>query len=144
MCQHSHAEVVHQTCRLRRLRLGSMLLDGADAADRVAQIDGLVCVTRGRMVRTVLPESQKEGEMSDEINRGRRRFLGAAAMTIAAAELGMMRSARGQSKERGPADAARVKRSASGSFAALKQMEAGLLSAGYAEAGAASGPAVVL
>jgi len=35
--------------------------------------------------------------MSDEINNGRRRFLGAAAMTIAAAEFGMMVSAKAHS-----------------------------------------------
>ena len=45
--------------------------------------------------------------MSEEINHHRRRFLGTAAMTIAAAQLGMIGSANAQSGKTKPADAAR-------------------------------------
>jgi pimeloyl-ACP methyl ester carboxylesterase len=72
----------------------------------------------------------------EEINQHRRRFLGTAAMTIAAAELGIIGSASAQSSQAKPADAA--------SFGSPKQIDAGLLNVGYAEAGPADGPAVIL
>ncbi len=40
--------------------------------------------------------------MSNEINHERRRFFGAAAMTLAAAQFGLVRSASAQSKTAGP------------------------------------------
>jgi len=40
--------------------------------------------------------------MSNEINHERRRFFGAAAMTLAAAQFGLVRSASAQSKAAGP------------------------------------------
>ena len=48
--------------------------------------------------------------MSEEINHDRRRFLGTAAMTIAAAELGMIGSANAQSGKTKPADCPRSSR----------------------------------
>jgi nitrous oxide reductase len=39
--------------------------------------------------------------MSEEINHDRRRFLGTAAMTFAAAQLGMIGSAKAQSSKTG-------------------------------------------
>jgi pimeloyl-ACP methyl ester carboxylesterase len=59
-------------------------------------------------------------------------FLGATATTFAAAQLAMI----------GPAGAQST--SAHTSFASLKQINAGLLSVGYAEAGPADGPTVIL
>jgi len=59
-------------------------------------------------------------------------FLGATATTFAAAQLAMIGPAAAQST------------SAHTSFASLKQINAGLLSVGYAEAGPADGPAVIL
>ena len=82
--------------------------------------------------------------MSEEINQNRRRFLGAAAMTIAGAYLGMTGSARAQSDETTPAALPSVKPGSNTSFGALKQIDAGVLNVGYAEAGPADGPAVVL
>jgi len=82
--------------------------------------------------------------MSEEINHHRRRFLGAAAVTIAAARLGMVGSAQAQSDGIKPAAAPPVKPNTDASLGALKQIEAGVLSVGYAEAGPAGGPAVVL
>jgi pimeloyl-ACP methyl ester carboxylesterase len=62
-------------------------------------------------------------------NVDRRQFLEAAAMSVAAAELG------------GPTLAAAALAS---SLGALKRVKAGLLSVGYAEAGPSDGPAVLL
>jgi pimeloyl-ACP methyl ester carboxylesterase len=75
---------------------------------------------------------------------GRRRFLGIAAMSIAAAELGMAGSADAKSSEKTPADAASVKPGTNTSFGPLKQIDAGVLNIGYAEAGPADGAAVIL
>jgi pimeloyl-ACP methyl ester carboxylesterase len=81
--------------------------------------------------------------MSQKINRDRRRFLGTAAMTIAAAQLALSGSAAAQAgKTR--AELPRIKRGSNTSFGSLKQIDAGLLNVGYAEAGPADGPAVIL
>jgi pimeloyl-ACP methyl ester carboxylesterase len=69
----------------------------------------------------------------------RRRFLGAAALTIAAAELAMIDSAGAQSSTISP-----IKPGTNTSFASLKQIDAGSLSVGYAEAGPVDGPPVIL
>jgi pimeloyl-ACP methyl ester carboxylesterase len=82
--------------------------------------------------------------MSDEINQDRRRFFGAVAMTIAAAQLGMTGSAQAQSRKTTPADLPTIKPGTNTSFGALKQIAAGVLNVGYAEAGPANGPAVIL
>jgi pimeloyl-ACP methyl ester carboxylesterase len=76
--------------------------------------------------------------MSEEINYDRRRLLGTAATTIAAAQLGMM------STKTQPADLPPIKPGANTSFGSLKQIDAGLLNVGYAEAGPPDGPAVIL
>jgi len=65
--------------------------------------------------------------MNDEINGDRRRFLSAAAAIVAAGRFGAI-------------DA----RAAQSSFGALKAIDAGVLNIGYAEAGPAGGPPVVL
>jgi pimeloyl-ACP methyl ester carboxylesterase len=82
--------------------------------------------------------------MAEEINHQRRRFLGTAAMTIAAAQLGITGSAHEQSGKTKPADQLAIQSGTNSSFGALKQIDAGLLNVGYAEAGSASGPAVIL
>ncbi len=82
--------------------------------------------------------------MSEEINHDRRRFLGTAALTIAAAELLMTGSADAQSGKAKPADAPTTKPGTNTSFGSLKQIDAGLLNVGYAEAGPADGRAVIL
>jgi pimeloyl-ACP methyl ester carboxylesterase len=83
-------------------------------------------------------------KMSEEINHHRRRFLGTAAMTIAAAEFVMIGSADAQSSKTKPADAITIKPGSNTSFGPLKQIDAGVLNVGYAEAGPADGPAVIL
>src|SRR5215207_10292735 len=82
--------------------------------------------------------------MSEEIKHDRRRFFGTAAMTIAAARLGMIGSADAQSGKLNAADASTIEPGTNTSFGPLKQIDAGVLNVGYAEAGPADGPAVVL
>jgi pimeloyl-ACP methyl ester carboxylesterase len=82
--------------------------------------------------------------MSDDINRDRRRFLGTAAMTIAAAQFALSGSAEAQSGKAKPAELPRIKPGTHTSFGALKQIDAGVLNVGYAEAGPVDGPPVIL
>src|SRR6266566_4566471 len=82
--------------------------------------------------------------MSEHINHHRRRFLGTAATTIAAASLGAIRPARAQSSKQGQVDVPKAKPGSHTSFGPIKQIDAGLLNVGYAEAGPADGPVVIL
>jgi pimeloyl-ACP methyl ester carboxylesterase len=79
-----------------------------------------------------------------EVKYDRRRFLGSAAMTIAAAELVMIDSAHARSGKTKAARATTIKPGANKSFGPLKQINAGVLNVGYAEAGPPSGPPVIL
>jgi len=83
-------------------------------------------------------------KMSEPINHDRRRFLGTAAMTIAAAQLVVSGSADAQSSAAKPADLPRIKPGTHTSFGTLKQINAGVLNVGYAEAGPADGAVVIL
>jgi pimeloyl-ACP methyl ester carboxylesterase len=85
-----------------------------------------------------------ERSMPEEINHHRRRFLGTAAIAVAAAELVMTASANAQSTATNTADATATKPATTNSFGPLKQVDAGVLNVGYAEAGPADGPAVIL
>ena len=80
----------------------------------------------------------------DEIDRYRRLFFGNAAMAIAAAQLGMIGAAIAQSSKTEPARVPEIKRGTNTSFASMKQIDAGVLNVGYAEAGPADGPPVIL
>jgi pimeloyl-ACP methyl ester carboxylesterase len=83
-------------------------------------------------------------KIAEQINRRRRTFVGAAVVAAAAAQLGIIGSAAAQP---GKANAKRlpaIKPGTNTSFGALKQIDAGVLNVGYAEAGPADGPAVVL
>jgi pimeloyl-ACP methyl ester carboxylesterase len=77
----------------------------------------------------------------DEINQDRRRFFGTAAMAVAATQLGMISPAAAQQVE---AKMPAIKPGTNTSFGPLKQIDAGVLNIGYAEAGPANGPAVIL
>jgi pimeloyl-ACP methyl ester carboxylesterase len=77
----------------------------------------------------------------DEINQDRRRFFGTATMAVAAVQLGMAGRARAQRME---AKIPAIKPGTNTSFAPLKQIDAGVLNIGYAEAGPTNGPAVIL
>jgi pimeloyl-ACP methyl ester carboxylesterase len=82
--------------------------------------------------------------MPEDINHHRRRFFGTAAMSIAAAQLIFSGSARAQAGNAKPAALPNIKPGTNTSFGPLKQIDAGLLNVGYAEAGPANGPAVIL
>ena len=89
-------------------------------------------------------DAERELQMSQERKCNRRRFLGIAAMSIVGAELGMIGSANAQSTKAKPAEVSNRKPGTNTSFAPLKQIDAGVLNVGYAEAGPADGPAVIL
>jgi pimeloyl-ACP methyl ester carboxylesterase len=83
-------------------------------------------------------------EMNMEpIDHDRRRFLGAAAIS-AAAGMVLTGSASAQTARPKSANLPATKRGSNTSFAVLKQIDAGVLNVGYAEAGPASGPVVLL
>ena len=82
--------------------------------------------------------------MSEQINHQRRRFFGTAAMTVAAVQFGVIASANAQSSVAKPAALPPTKPGTNTSFGALKQIPAGVLNVGYAEAGPANGPVVLL
>jgi pimeloyl-ACP methyl ester carboxylesterase len=86
----------------------------------------------------VTRESQTE-----TIDQPRRSFFGTAAMTIAAAQLGVIAAAAAQTSQ-AAAKVSAIKPGTNTSFKALKQINAGLLNVGYAEDGPADGPPVVL
>ena len=76
----------------------------------------------------------------EEIDHHRRRVFGAGALALAAAQFGMIRSAAAQSSEtkRTPSPATDT------TFPSLKQVDAGVLSVGYADVGPADGPVAIL
>jgi hypothetical protein len=82
--------------------------------------------------------------VSEETNPDRRRFLGTATMSIAAAQLSMIGSAAAQSGKTKLTGVPPIKPGTNTSFGSLKQIDAGLLSVGYAEVGPLDGPPVVL
>src|ERR1051325_2038904 len=79
--------------------------------------------------------------MSKEIKYNRRRFLGTTATAIAAARLVMMDSTDAQSSNE---PAITIKLGTNTSFGSLKQIDAGVLNVGYADAGPPDGPPVIL
>jgi len=81
---------------------------------------------------------------SPEINWARRRFFGAAATTLVGAQLVLSGAADAQPSKAKSADLPRIKPGANTSFGTLKQIDAGVLNIGYAEAGPADGPVVIL
>ncbi|MBW4421683.1 MAG: alpha/beta hydrolase [Myxacorys californica WJT36-NPBG1] len=82
--------------------------------------------------------------MSDKTNHQRRRFLGTAVMTIAATQLGRFGSANAQSSQTESATLSRIQSGTNSSFGSLKQINAGVLNVGYAEAGPVNGRPVIL
>jgi pimeloyl-ACP methyl ester carboxylesterase len=77
--------------------------------------------------------------MSEGTDQERRRFVGAAVMALAAAQFVRVGSADAQ-----PKLGSAIKPGTYTSFGPLKQIDAGVLNVGYAEAGPADGPAVLL
>jgi pimeloyl-ACP methyl ester carboxylesterase len=82
--------------------------------------------------------------MSEHTDPDRRHFLGAAATAVVAARLGMTGLAQVIPGSHATGIAPTGGASSRVSFDSLKQIDAGLLNVGYAEAGPDAGPAVVL
>jgi pimeloyl-ACP methyl ester carboxylesterase len=82
-----------------------------------------------------------EINVHEAIDHDRRRFFGAAALTFTAAELGVIGAAHAETK---PAPLPAIKSGTNTSFAPLKQVDAGVLNVGYAEAGPPDGSPVIL
>ena len=80
----------------------------------------------------------------EKINYQRRRFFSQAALTVAASQFGMLGSASALSSKEAGDKVPAIKAGTHTSFDSLKQIDAGLLNVGYAEAGPASGTAVIL
>jgi pimeloyl-ACP methyl ester carboxylesterase len=78
---------------------------------------------------------------AERVDQDRRRLIGAAALGVAAAELGLRGSAFAETQLPSPPIAASSTRA---SFGPLKQIDAGPLNVGYVEAGPASGSPVIL
>jgi pimeloyl-ACP methyl ester carboxylesterase len=82
--------------------------------------------------------------MSEKTKYDRRRFLGIAAAGAAGASVGLISSASAQAKKTNAARPTSAKPGTHASFGPLKQIDAGLLNVGYAEAGPADGGPVIL
>ena len=82
--------------------------------------------------------------MSDEMKHDRRRFLRDAAITLAAAELLTIGSADALASKANASDVPAIKPGTNTSYGPLKQVDAGLLNIGYAEAGPSDGKPVIL
>jgi len=82
--------------------------------------------------------------MPEAINQYRRRFLGTAAMTLAATPLAMIGWAQAQPSKAKPAKVPAIKPGTYTTFGSLKQINAGPLNVGYADVGPSDGPAVIL
>jgi len=80
---------------------------------------------------------KEKNTMTDEINARRRRFLGTTIASVGAMQLGLSDFAFAQTSR--PARA-----SSTAGFADIRQIDAGALNVGYAEAGPANGPVVIL
>ncbi|MGO4263998.1 alpha/beta fold hydrolase, partial [Lysobacter sp. TAB13] len=78
------------------------------------------------------------------IDHPRRSFLGTLALGAALAPFGAIGGARAQTSPSPAAPAAATGQRAQASFAPLKRITAGVLEVGYAEAGPADGPPVLL
>jgi pimeloyl-ACP methyl ester carboxylesterase len=81
---------------------------------------------------------------TEKIDQHRRHFFGAAAVTIAAAQLGIAGSADAQSGNKRATQLPAIKPGTNTSFTPLKQIDAGVLRVAYAEAGPPDGPPVIL
>ena len=82
--------------------------------------------------------------LSEQVNHHRRRLLGPAATTIAAVTLGVIGCAEAKSSKTRQADVPQNVSRSHASFGPIKQIDAGLLNIGYAEAGPADGTPVIL
>jgi pimeloyl-ACP methyl ester carboxylesterase len=84
------------------------------------------------------------GEPSVTLNHDRRRFLASSALALAAAQCGVIGSARAQTSADQPASSTAGNAGSTKSFSPLKHIDAGVLNVAYAEAGPADGKPVIL
>ena len=77
-------------------------------------------------------------------NQDRRKFISTAAMTLAAAQFGLLSPTIASSGIQRLTETPRINQGANTSLGPLKQIDAGVLNVGYAEAGPADGPVVLL
>jgi len=82
--------------------------------------------------------------MPQEINPDRRRLIQSAVVTVAATQLGASGFAYAQTGKTPAGNLPTITPGTNISFAALKQVDAGVLNVGYAEAGRVDGPTVIL
>src|SRR5688572_25306236 len=101
---------------------------------------------RGSCCRTSAGSpNESETRMVTDIDHDRRRFLGAAATTLAAAEVGLLGSAAGaQARRVNRAEMTTIEEGTTMPFGPLKQIDAGDLNVGYVDAGRGTAPAVIL
>src|SRR5215470_4341938 len=83
-------------------------------------------------------------EASVDFNHDRRRFMGAAGIAVAAAQLGIIGSAGAQPSAKKAAQLPSIRPGTNTSFRSLKAIDAGLLNVAYAEDGPADGRVVFL
>jgi pimeloyl-ACP methyl ester carboxylesterase len=82
--------------------------------------------------------------MSEEIDNDRRHFLGTAMMTLAATRLAVAGLSNASINTTSAEEGIMTPASARASFDSLKQIDAGVLNVGYAEAGPSNGSPVIL
>lgn len=83
-------------------------------------------------------------QITDSTPFSRRHFLSLAAMSLAATNFGFVGSADAHSDQATAASVTTMKPGTNASFSSMKQVDAGVLNVGYAEAGHADGPPVIL
>src|SRR5262245_19313707 len=83
-------------------------------------------------------------DMDQDVTLDRRRFLGGMVTAVAASQLGMITFAQPEARAAAAAPTRASQGGGNGSFGPLKQVDAGVLSVGYAEAGRPNGPVVIL
>jgi len=82
--------------------------------------------------------------MSQTLKVNRRRFLTAAAVTVAAGPMFLLDSTEAMASGSQSADVAPARLNSNKSFGLIKQVDAGVLNVGYVEDGPADGPVVIL
>ena len=82
--------------------------------------------------------------IKDDIDHNRRRFVGGATMAVAATQLGTQVGMSGPAEAQQGTNMPAIKPGTHTSFAPIKQVDAGVINVGYAEAGPADGPVVIL
>jgi pimeloyl-ACP methyl ester carboxylesterase len=89
-------------------------------------------------------EANLDTQHNSEIKPDRRRFFGGIAAALAASQLGGIGFANAQSPNAGGPRIPSIKAGTHTSFTSLKQIDAGVLDVGYAEAGPGNGPVAIL